>query len=68
MIKCKIKRGGKVKIAAKGKGANLGPETLLLIQQVYRGIKAKNPEAADAYKRGIIGTLIAPDSPVWKEV
>lgn len=66
MIKCNIKRGGMVKIRANGTGADLVPETLLLIQQVYRGIKKVNPVVAEEYKNTIIGSLLDPNSPVWR--
>lgn len=67
MIKCHIRRGGTVKIRATGTGEDLVPETLLLIQQVYRGIKKVNPEVAEKYKTTIIGSLLDPNSPVWRE-
>lgn len=67
MIKCHIKRGGKIKISANGPAKDLVPETLLIIQQIYRGIKRDNPEVADVYRRAIIGATLDPDSPVWKD-
>lgn len=67
MIKCNIKRGGKAKISANGPAKDLFSETMLLVQEVYRGIKKTNPEAADAYRDAIILTAMAPNSPVWEE-
>lgn len=67
MIKCHVKRDGKVKISASGKANDLLPETLLIIQQIYLGIKRENPSVADAYRRAIIGTTLAPNSPVWED-
>lgn len=66
MIKCKLDREkGTVIVTAKGKGENLTAETLCLIQQVYRGIREANPEAASIYRRAVIGSLLDPKSPVW---
>lgn len=66
MIKCNIKKGGTIRIGSKGTVGELIPETLLLIQQIHREIKKQNPEAAEQYKRAIIGTTLDPDSIVWK--
>ena len=67
MIKCHIKKGGIVRISSKGKLEDLVPESLVLIQQIYREMKKQNPEAAEQYRRAIIGTTLAPNSPVWSE-
>ncbi len=67
MLKCKIKRGGYVRINATGTAEDLMVETGALIQEIHNNIKKKNPEAAVGYKSHLIGLLLAPDSPVWKE-
>lgn len=67
MIKYKTKRGKQIRIKAKGTVVELLPETALLIQQIYRGIKKNNPEGAKAYKNKLIGLLLDPQSPVWEE-
>lgn len=67
MLKCRIKTGGTVYVAAKGNVYNLRTETLALIQEVHRNIKKENPEAAEQYRTSIIGCLLDPRSPVWKE-
>lgn len=66
MIKCHLDREkNKVKVTAKGNGENLTAETLVLIQQVFLGIKETNQEAAAIYRRAVIGSLLDPKSPVW---
>lgn len=66
MIKCKLSRdNGNSKITAKGTAHNLAIETATLISNIYLELLAKNPHAADEYKRKIIAFTIAPDSPVW---
>lgn len=67
MIKCKIKYGGKVTVSGKGTVREMTAETLLMIQQLYQQIKEANPDAAEQFKRNIIGATLAPDSPVWKD-
>ena len=67
MIKCNIKRGSNVLVSSKGQVGDLIPETLLLIQQIYLGIKNQNPEAAEQYKLAIIGGTLDPNSLVWKD-
>ena len=67
MLKCNIKRGGNVRVKASGTAEDIMVETCALIQDVYQGIKRQNPEAAKGYKNHLIGMLLDPDSPVWKE-
>lgn len=66
MIKCKIDRCGLVRIRAKGTPHNLSVETCGLIAEIYQKMYASNEAAAEEYRRTILGTLIDPDSPVWK--
>lgn len=67
MLKCKIKRKGLVFVKASGTAEDLMVETATLIQEVYKNINQQNPEAASGYKLALIGTLLDPESPVWKE-
>lgn len=68
MIKCHLDREkNKVRVTAKGTGENLTAETLCLIQQVFRGIREANPEAASIYRRAVIGSLLDPKTPVWSK-
>lgn len=67
MLKCKIKREGYVRVNATGTAEDLMVETGALIQEIHKNIKQQNPEAAAGYKSHLIGLLLAPDSPVWKE-
>lgn len=66
MVKCKIKRGGKLRVKATGTAQDIMVETGALIRELYSGINRKNPEAAKGYKKYLIGLLLDPDSPVWK--
>lgn len=69
MLKCNIKKGkkGKVWVKASGTAEDLTAETGALIQTVFQSIKNENPEAADGYKLYLLGLLLDPESPVWKE-
>lgn len=69
MIKCNIRKGkkGKVWVKATGTADDLTAETGALIQTVYQNIKAENTEAAKGYKLHLLGLLLDPKSPVWKE-
>ena len=66
MVKCNIdKEKNRVRITVKGTAHIAAVETAALISSIYLELLAKNPEAADEYKRKIIAFAIAPDSPVW---
>lgn len=69
MIKCNIRKGkkGKVWVKADGTAEDLTAETGALIQTVYQRINNENPEAAKGYKLHLLGLLLDPRSPVWKE-
>lgn len=67
MLKCNIKHGGKVRVTAGGTAKDIMVETGVLIREIYRNINRQNPEAAQGYKKYLIGLLLDPDSPVWKE-
>ena len=68
MIKCHInKQKNKVWVHTSGTAQDLMVESSLLIQQIFQGIHAQNPEAAQGYKNHLLGTLLDPSSPVWKE-
>ena len=67
MIKCKIKKGGTVRVKASGTAQDMMAETAALIQEVHRSINEQNPEAAKGYKLHLLGLLLDPKSPVWKE-
>lgn len=67
MLRCRIKRKGIVFVKASGTADDLMVETAALVKEVYRNIKEQNPEAASRYKLDLIGTLLDPESPVWKE-
>lgn len=66
MLKCKIKKGGTLRVKASGTAEDLMLETCAMIQDVYEGIKRQNPEAAKGYKNHLIVMLLNADSPVWK--
>lgn len=67
MLKCKIKKGSRIRVEAKGNGADLVAETGVMVQEIYRGIKRENPEAAQQYRLSVIGLLLDPKSPVWSD-
>jgi hypothetical protein len=67
MIKCNIKRDGHVRVKASGTAHDLTVETSALIEDIYQSIHQQNPEAAKGYKNTLIGILLDPNSPVWKE-
>ena len=67
MLKCNIKTNGKVWVKAGGTAQALMREVAMLIQQIYQVINKQNPEAAKGFKNNLIGILLDPDSPVWKE-
>lgn len=67
MIKCNIKRDGHVRVKTSGTAQDLMVETAAMIQEIYQGIAKQNKEAASGYKLALLGTLLDPSSPVWKE-
>ena len=70
MLKCKIKysgRGAGIRVKAEGTAKELMVEIGALIATVYQNINKSNPEAAEGFKHALIGTLLDPESPVWKE-
>lgn len=68
MLKCKIKKGHGINVKATGTAEELMLETAMVVQQVFRSIREQNPEAAKGYKLKLLGLLLDPASPVWKEV
>ena len=68
MLKCNIdQKKDKIQVKTSGTAHEMMVETAVLIQQVFQGINAQNPEAAKGYKNHLLGTLLDPKSPVWKE-
>lgn len=68
MLKCNIdKDKGKGYLKSKGDIDNVIVEALTLIKQLYLGIEQESSAAAKHFKNTIIGMLLDPDSPVWKE-
>lgn len=69
MIKCKMKCNGRgyVKVQTYGGLGDLVIETAALVSQIYDGIERQNPEAAKVYKNTLIGMLLDPKSPVFKD-
>lgn len=68
MLKCHIdrqKQRGRVK--GKGTTYDLMVEASALIGNIYQNINKQSPDQAQAFKNTLIGTLLDPDSPVWKE-
>ena len=67
MLKCNIKKGATIRVKANGTAHDLTLETGMLIKQIYRNIMQQNPAAAEGYKIHLLGLLLDPQSPVWKE-
>ena len=67
MLKCNIKTSGRVRVKASGTASELVPEVGLVIMEIFRAIHKKNPAAAKEFKNRLIGLLLDPASPVWKE-
>lgn len=68
MLKCNIdQKKDKIQVETSGTAQNMMVETAVLIQQVFQGINAQNPEAAKGYKSHLLGLLLDPESPVWEE-
>lgn len=68
MLKCNINKARK-KVRIKGNGTphDLMVETCCLIENIYRNTHKKSPVAAREFKMKLIGTLLDPNSPVWKD-
>ena len=67
MIKCKVTRGRAVKMKARGSVLDLAVELLSLIMTAHMSINDQSEEVAKEFKRTILGVLLHPDSPIWKE-
>lgn len=67
MLKCRIKKSGIIRVKASGTVDDLVPEIGMIVLEVYRNIRKKNPAAAKEFRNRMIGLLLDPDSPVWKE-
>lgn len=65
MLKCNIKKGRGSSFHINGTASDLANETCLVVNQVYTGIKKKDPEAAEIYKHKVMLCLLSPGSPVW---
>lgn len=67
MIKCKADRHKGVKVRTKGPIADVATEILGIIKVTFMEIDHHNPALAEEFKKQIIGTLIAPDSPIFRK-
>ena len=69
MLKCHIRRGkrGHQWVKTAGTADDIMVELSALISLIYQGINRKNPEAAKMFRNQLIGVLLDPTSPVWKE-
>ena len=68
MLKCNISKQKKiVRIKANGTPHDLMVEATVLIRDIYHHINKEAPDAAQAFKNELLGTLLDPASPVWKE-
>lgn len=68
MIKCRIDKAKKhVWVKAKGTPRDLMVEATCLIRDIFRHINELAPDAAQQFKNELLGMLLDPESPVWKE-
>lgn len=67
MLKCNVRESSTVYVQARGPMDKLVTETAVVVQAVYRGILAKHPEVAKEFRNRLLGVLLDPESPVWKE-
>lgn len=68
MLKCKIdKKKDLISVKAKGTAKELMIDTCCIIADLYRNINNKAPAVAPVFKNELIGMLLDPQSPVWKE-
>lgn len=68
MIKVHIDRiKNKYKVLAKGTAMDMTLEAAMAIKLTYQAICKENPESANQFKNKLIGLLLDPSSPVWKE-
>lgn len=68
MLKCHInKEKAKIWTKTSGTAHEIMVETACLIQVIYQAIREKNPEAAKEFKNKLLGVLLDPKTPVWKE-
>lgn len=68
MLKCHIDKAKKnLRVKAKGTPHDLMVETAAMIETLHQQIHKANPEAANEYKLKLLGVLLDPNTPVWKE-
>lgn len=68
MLKCKIDREtGRIHVKTKGRLDDITAESMAVLKEIYSGIARQNPEAAKEFKNTVIGVVLDPASPVWKE-
>lgn len=68
MLKCKIDRAkGTVRVSTKGNLDDITVEVLGIFQAIHKEIAKQNPIAAKEFKNKVIGVMLDPRSPVWKE-
>lgn len=68
MLKCHIDKDKK-RVWVKGNGTprTLMVEVTCLIGDIFRHINEQAPDAAQQFKNELLGMLLDPESPVWKE-
>lgn len=68
MLKCRMDQAkDHVWVKTKGDMNTITVEVLALVHEVYQGIAQKNPEAAKEFRNTVIGAMLDPRSPLWKE-
>ena len=67
MLKFHIKKGLPLRVKVNGTAHQIAVETAMAVKLIYDSIHKNNQDAANEYKLKLIGMLLDPDSPVWKE-
>lgn len=67
MIEYKIdKDGDSANISFNGNIMDLVQESAFMVKEVYSGLKTKDEDAADIYKRAMMLCIKEDNSPVWE--
>lgn len=69
MLKCHVnkKKRGHTWVKVNGTPQDLVTELCVVIGEIYRAIKRQHPDAVKEFRTNLIGMLLDPRSPVWKE-
>ena len=66
MLKAIVTKNKSIRVRTKGNLGDITVETLAVLKEIYKGIKAQNEEAAKEFRLNMVASLLDPNSPVWK--